>query len=204
MMGARNSSAGRLASLFPEGWPDLSPVALRPAPSPAWLLALLIALLLCGCGGANMDELQSYVAKVKQRPPGPLEPLPEIPQIDTYVYEPGNRRDPFAMDDRTARAAMPRPTDGIAPDPLRRKEELEQFSLDSLRMVGTLEQHETRWGLVVTPDGILHRVRVGNYLGQNNGQITRISPEGIQLTEIVGDGPGSWRERESSIALKQQ
>ena len=151
-----------------------------------------------------MDDLQSYVEKVKQRPPGPLEPLPEIPQIDTYVYEPGNRRDPFAMDDRTARAAMPGPGDGIAPDPLRSKEELEQFSLDSLRMVGTLEQHETRWGLVMTPDGILHRVRVGNYLGQNNGQITRISPEGIQLTEIVGDGPGSWRERESSIALKQQ
>ncbi len=202
-MGARDSSAVLLPGLFPEGRPDLPSVALRPAPSPAWLLALLIAMLLGGCGGSDMDELQSYVDKVKQRPPGPLEPLPEIPQIDTYVYEPASRRDPFAMDDRTARAAMPRPSDGIAPDPLRRKEELEQFSLDSLRMVGTLEQHETRWGLVVTPDGILHRVRVGNYLGQNNGQITRISPEGIQLTEIVGDGPGSWRERESSIALKQ-
>lgn len=202
-MGARDSSAALLPDLFPEGRRDPPSVTLRSAPSPAWLLALLIAILLGGCGGSDMDQLQSYVEKVKQRPPGPLEPLPEIPQIDTYVYEPASRRDPFAMDDRTARAAMPRPSDGIAPDPLRRKEELEQFSLDSLRMVGTLEQHETRWGLVVTPDGILHRVRVGNYLGQNNGQITRISPEGIQLTEIVGDGPGSWRERESSIALKQ-
>jgi type IV pilus assembly protein PilP len=170
---------------------------------PVLLTALMTALLTSGCGGSGMDELNDYVEKVKQRDPGPLEPLPEIPQVDTYVYDPGNRRDPFAMDDRTAQAAMPRQTDGIAPDPLRRKEELEQFSLDSLRMVGTLEQNETRWGLVVTPDGILHRVRVGNYLGQQNGQITRISPEGIQLTEIVTDGPGVWRERESSIALKQ-
>jgi type IV pilus assembly protein PilP len=170
---------------------------------PVLLTALMTALLTSGCGGSGMDELNDYVEKVKQRSPGPLEPLPEIPQVDTYVYDPGNRRDPFAMDDRTAQAAMPRQSDGIAPDPLRRKEELEQFSLDSLRMVGTLEQNETRWGLVVTPDGILHRVRVGNYLGQQNGQITRISPEGIQLTEIVTDGPGVWRERESSIALKQ-
>ncbi|MCH5375339.1 MAG: pilus assembly protein PilP, partial [Planctomycetes bacterium] len=176
----RDSSAERLPVLLPEWRSDLPWVALRLSPSAAWLTAFLIAMLLGGCGGSDMDELQSYVDKVKQRPPAPLEPLPEIPQIDTYVYEPGSRRDPFAMDDRTARAAMPRPSDGIAPDPLRRKEELEQFSLDSLRMVGTLEQHETRWGLVVAPDGILHRVRVGNYLGQNNGQITRISPEGIQ------------------------
>jgi type IV pilus assembly protein PilP len=127
--------------------------------------------------------------------------LPEIPQVDTFVYEPGERRDPFVMDDRTAQAAAPRPTGGVTPDPLRRKEELERFSLDSLRMVGTLEQSDTRWGLVLAPDGILHRVQVGNYLGRNNGQITRIAPERIQLTEIVSDGPGVWRERESSIAL---
>jgi type IV pilus assembly protein PilP len=70
-------------------------------------------------------------------------------------------------------------------------------------MVGTLEQNDTRWGLVTAPDGILHRVRVGNYMGQNNGQITRISPNEIQLTEIISDGQGDWRERESSIALNQ-
>jgi type IV pilus assembly protein PilP len=98
---------------------------------------------------------------------------------------------------------MPNTSGGIAPDRLRRREELENYSLDSLKMVGTLEQNETRWALVVAPDGILHRVRVGNYLGKNNGQITLISPEIIQLTEIIGDGPGSWRERESSIALRQ-
>lgn len=170
---------------------------------PLSLPFVLVAVLIAGCGGSGVDELNAYVETVKQREPSPLEPLPEIPQVDTYVYDPGDRRDPFAMDDRTAQAAMPRQSDGIAPDPLRRKEELEQFSLDSLRMVGTLEQNETLWGLIVTPDGILRRVRVGNYLGKNNGQITRISQERLQLTEIVDDGPGAWRERESSIALTQ-
>lgn len=165
---------------------------------------LALAAALAGCGQANLDELEDYVDAVKARPPGPLEPIPEVPRVDTFVYEPGNRRDPFVMDDRTAQAAAPQQVSGVAPDPLRRREELEQYSLDSLRMVGTLEQHETRWGLVVTPDGVLHRVRVGNYLGRNNGQITQISPEAIALTEIVGEGPGSWRERQTSIALRQQ
>jgi len=166
-------------------------------------IAAMAALLLTGCGDANLDELTAYAQKVKARPPGPLEPLPEIEPVDTFVYEPGNRRDPFVMDDRSAQAAAPRGDDGPKPDELRRKEELEQYSLDSLRMVGTLEQNETIWGLVTAPDGILHRVRVGNYLGQNDGQITRISPTEIQLTELVGDGTGSWRERESSLALAQ-
>jgi type IV pilus assembly protein PilP len=166
-------------------------------------IASLLILFTAACGRSGMDELAGYVAQVKQRPPGPLEPLPDLPTVDTFLYEPGERRDPFVMDERIAQAVMPTPSGGIAPDPLRRREELEQYSLDSLKMVGTLEQNETRWALVVTPDGFLHRVRVGNYLGQHNGQITLISPERIQLTEIFGDGPGSWRERESSIALRQ-
>lgn len=168
------------------------------------LLMLSTAAAFTACGQPDLDELEGYVARVKARPPEPLEPIPEMSQVDTFVYEPGNRRDPFVMDDRTAQATMPQQRSGVAPNPLRRREELEQFSLDSLRMVGTLEQKDTRWGLIVTPDGVLHRVRVGNYLGRNNGQITRISPDAIALTEIVGEGPGSWREREASISLRQE
>jgi len=169
----------------------------------AWAGTLLLGVLLVGCGQAKLDELRGYVEKVKARPPGPLEPIPEVPQVETFVYEPGDRRDPFVMDDRTAQATMPQQTNGVAPDPLRRREELEQYSLDSLRMVGTLEQYDTQWALIITPDGVLHRVRVGNYLGKNNGQITQISPEAIAVTEIVGDGPSTWREREAALSLRQ-
>jgi type IV pilus assembly protein PilP len=166
--------------------------------------ALAAVFALVGCGQPRLDELQAYIERVKARPRGPLEPIPEVPQVDTFVYEPGDRRDPFVMDDRTAQATMPQQGSGIAPDPLRRKEELEQYALDALRMVGTLEQNETRWGLVQDPDGVLHRVRIGNYLGQNNGQITRISPEAIAVMEIVGEGPGIWREREAALFLGKQ
>lgn len=163
---------------------------------------LLFSLLLVGCGGGDLSDLEEYARKVKLRDPGPIEPLPEIKQINTFIYNPGDRRDPFVLDTRPEDVAAVQ-TGHLAPDPLRRKEELEGYSLDTLRMVGTLDQNQTKWALVRTQDGILHRVRVGNYLGTNNGQITHISDEAIQLTEIVSEAPGDWRERPATLALTQ-
>jgi type IV pilus assembly protein PilP len=169
----------------------------------ARLAALVAVLALTGCGGSNLGDLQAYVEKVKARDPGPIEPLPDIKQVNTFVYDPGDRRDPFVADQRGEEAATTGPGNSLAPDPLRRKEELEGYSLDALRMVGTLEQNETRWGLIRTQDGTLHRVRVGNYMGMNNGQIVGIDEESIQLTEIVSDGPGEWREREATVSMTE-
>jgi type IV pilus assembly protein PilP len=168
-----------------------------------WILPVLVSMQLFGCGGADRSDLEDYVQKVRARDPGPIEPLPDIKQINTFVYEPADRRDPFVVDDRGADLPAATPGSSLAPDPLRRKEELEGYSLDALRMVGTLEQNQTKWGLIRAPNGILHRVRVGNYLGTNNGQIVGISDEAIQLTEIVAEGPGEWRERQATVQLTQ-
>jgi type IV pilus assembly protein PilP len=166
--------------------------------------AALAVLTLSACGGSDLADLEDYAERVKARDPGPIEPLPEIEQVDTFVYEPADRRDPFVMDEQSAQAAPEViAASTIAPDPLRRKEELEQYALDSLRMLGSLQQDDAIWGLVSSPDGVLHRVRVGNYMGLNNGQVTRISEQKIELTEIVPDGPNSWRERQAAIALSQ-
>ncbi len=170
-----------------------------------WLLGYLLVNI-TGCGDARLSELRAYIAEVKQRLPSPLEPVPAIKQIDNFIYDDAGRRDPFLMDEQSAEVLEPRSTEfnSLAPDPLRRKEPLEQYALDSLRMVGTLEQNAVRWGLVVSPDNILHRVRVGNYLGQNYGRITRIQEQAIDLTEVIKENDGTdgeWRERQASIAL---
>jgi type IV pilus assembly protein PilP len=156
-----------------------------------------------GCGNPRLVELEDYVHQVQARTPEPIEPLPDIPQIATFVYEPADRRDPFVADTDTNTVVDVVQGDSLAPDPLRRKEELEGFALDSLRMVGTLEQNGTRWGLVRTQDGTLYRVRVGNYMGQNNGQITSVKDDAIQLTEVISEAPGEWRERQATVSLAQ-
>jgi type IV pilus assembly protein PilP len=167
----------------------------------AWSLAG--CLLLAGCGGNDLSDLQAYVDQVKGREPGQIEPLPEIKQIETFVYQAGERREPFSLPNGEIDEDVAERGSGIAPDPLRRKEELEQFPLDSLRMVGTLDLHDTEWGLVLVQDGTLFRVKAGNYMGQNHGQITRIAEDKIELTEIVPDGAGGWQERQAAVALSE-
>ena len=94
---------------------------------------------------------------------------------------------------------------GVRPDPNRVREELEKYALASLRMVGTVSTGNSGelWALISAPDGVVPRVRKGNYLGNNHGKITNISEQRIDLKEIVPDGPGRWQERESFLSLTQ-
>ena len=157
----------------------------------------LAALALCGCG-RDMADLDAYVAEVKARPGGKIEPLPEIKTYETFTYEPGDARSPF-------KASLPdtRADDGggVRPDQDRRREFLENFPLDTLDMVGTLNLGGTLYGLVQTNDKLIHRVTVGNYLGQNDGRIVTITDSDIQLIEIIPDGLGGYTERAAAVSL---
>lgn len=167
------------------------------------LLLSLGLLTLFGCANHDMGDLHDYVNEVKSRPASGIEPIPEIKQVIGFVYTAKNRRDPFTPSAEEANATESVLDAGVRPDPNRRKEELESYSLDSLRMVGTLEQEEQTWGLVQTSDGTIHRVAPGNYMGQNDGRITRISEERIELIELVPTGSG-FLEKEAAVALGEE
>lgn len=167
------------------------------------LLALGILALVASCGDDGMQDLRQFVKKVKAKKPGRIEPLPEIKQIETFVYVPGNRRNPFMPAQPAESEEVVQEDDGLAPDPNRRKEELEQFPLDSIRMVGTVDKDETTWGLVKTADKTIYRVKVGNYMGQNHGQITSITEDRIELTEIIPKKPRGYMERQASVSLSE-
>jgi type IV pilus assembly protein PilP len=166
------------------------------------LLIITGALLLSACSGGKSD-LEQYVDEVKARKPGRIEPLPEIKPIETFTYIAGDRRNPFRPEAPRGEERQEVVGEGILPDVNRRKEELEAFPLDSIRMVGTLEQKETKWGLVKTKEGIIYRVKAGNYMGQNHGQITQVSEDKIELTEIVSDPRGGYTERQATVALSE-
>ena len=163
-------------------------------------LILSLAMLgLAACGGDN-DDLDQYINEIKARPGGRIDPLPEITpyEIFTYVADAENIRSPFVPDTPQAAAGSasgPRPVEG------RSREFLEDFPLDSLRMVGTLDIGNTVYGLVQTSDGLIHRVVPGNYMGQNDGRITDISESEIEMVEIISDGIGGYIERDAAISL---
>ncbi|MFQ5982395.1 MAG: pilus assembly protein PilP [Woeseiaceae bacterium] len=164
------------------------------------LLALLGGIGLGGCVG-DTDDLDQYINEVKARPGGRIEPLPEITpyEVFTYVADAEGLRSPFIPD--SPQAASGSAIGGTRPDPDRSREFLEQFPLDTLRMVGTLALGETNYGLVQTSDGLIHRVVPGNYMGQNDGRIISVDESEIKLIEIISDGIGGYLERDAAVGL---
>jgi type IV pilus assembly protein PilP len=159
-----------------------------------------VALLsLVGCSGRD-GELEEFIAATKKESGGDVAPLPEVKPYQSFAYEAQSIRSPF----------MPGSPGGggggnssVRPDSKRNREFLEQFSLDTLRMVGTLKLGGENYGLVKTKDGLVHRVLPGNHLGQSEGKILTIEPSKISVLEIVPDGLGGYMERPASLALNE-
>jgi len=153
--------------------------------------------LLLGCASGVDDELLSYVDEIKARPGGRIEALPQIKPYETFSYAADDVRSPFTPD----RPAAPSSMAGPKPIQDRDKEYLEQFPLDTLAMVGTLDRSGQTFGLVKTKDGMVHRVTSGNYVGQNDGRIVDVDDAGIRLEELVPDGIGGFYKRSAEIGL---
>jgi len=168
------------------------------------LLSFMILAGVAGCASDDMSDLRGFVEEVKQRPAGRIEPLPEIKEVETHTYLSSELRNPFAPEEVPEEQASIAQGTGLMPDFNRRKEELEAFPLDSLRMVGTVDQDDATWGLIRTNDGTIHRVKLGNYIGMNYGKIDRVSEEKIELTEIIQDGQGGYIERQATVALGEE
>lgn len=170
------------------------------------LLAIPAVLALQGCA-KSQEELDSYIREIKQRPGGPLPPLPTMKVFPPYEYNAQDLRDPFAkvaseQEEETQVAVSA--SGGLAPDPNRRKEELESYPLDALDMVGTLGADKDIAALVKDPTGVIHRVRPNNYVGQNHGKILAIYEDRIELEELFPNGLGGYEMRQSAIALDDE
>lgn len=173
---------------------------------PLFLGVMTLALTLSGCSNDDYSDLSRYISEVKARPKGRIEPLPEIKVVEPFIFKPDGLRDPFAPVEKAAdESAMENAGgNGIRPDSNRRREELETYELDTLRMVGTLNMRNGLWGLVRANDGTIHRVQVGHHMGKNYGKIIRILEDKIELMEIVSDTkPGQWREQQASLAIAE-
>ena len=151
-------------------------------------------LALAGCSD-DLDDLRAEIQTAKNRPGGRIQPLPEVKPYVSHEYQMADRRSPFLQSLAGENPSGPRP------DVQRPREYLEQFPLDTLKMVGTLKLGGGHYGLVQTRDGMIHRVLPGNHLGQNDGRVMSITDARISLIEIVPDGLGNYLERPAALAL---
>src|SRR5579862_1571162 len=164
------------------------------------LIPIAAAALLGGCS-SEMDELKQFVRDSDKGLPRRIDPLPAVKPFEPFTYEGFDLPDPFKP--RKLSAPKEGSGGGLAPDLNRRKEPLEAFPLEQLKMVGTLSQGNDIYALV-RADKTLYRVKKGNYMGQNFGLITDVTDSEIKLKEIVQDSAGDWAERQSVLPLLEE
>jgi type IV pilus assembly protein PilP len=168
---------------------------------------LLILAALGGCSSSGKDELNQWMTDQRGMAKPNVERLPEPTKFAPQAYTQEGSVEPFSnqklaqalkrdSSQVTANAAL------IAPELARRKEPLEASPLDAVSMVGSLLKVGQPVALVRL-DNLLYQVRVGNYLGQNYGRITKVSETGVTLREIVQDAAGEWVERTATLQLQE-
>lgn len=168
------------------------------------VITAMLAVLATGCSDGDMSDLKAYVAEVKARKSSDIDPIPDIRPYEPYTYRPADRREPFTPVLPGGQRDGESGASAVQPDKDRPRETLEQYPLDSLRMKGTLSAGGALYALVRDPEGVVHRVTLGDHMGQNYGEITAITPSEIQLIEIVPDGLGGYMKRSADIALSEE
>jgi type IV pilus assembly protein PilP len=172
------------------------------APILRLVLAACAGGVLAGCS-ADRQELQTWMDETRRNTPTVSEKIAEPKRFEPFRYASTGELDPFSLGKlKVGTATAGRPGGGLQPDTARRREPLESYPLDNLKMVGNLRQGAANVALLQA-DAALHQVKVGNYIGQNFGRVLRISEAEISVRELVQDAAGDWVERDTALQLQE-
>lgn len=178
---------------------------------PRTLMVAALGIALAGCSQEEgYRDLDEFMAEARDKPQGRIEPLPEFEAYEAFTYGASDERSPFEppadVELEDEGEDDDEPESDISPDEDRPKEPLERFSIGDLTMVGTLQRADegALYALIRDNEGGIHRVTVGDYMGQNHGRIERITESRIKLREIVREGDKGWAKRPRTISLSSQ
>lgn len=164
--------------------------------------AAMLAAGLAGCS-ADQAELQAWMDQTRRETPPMRETVTEPKRFEPYRYASAGAADPFAASRlvKAGETAAARGT-GLQPDTNRRREPLEAYPVDAIRMIGHIRDGRRNYALLQA-DNLVYQARAGNYLGQNFGMITRVSETEVRVKELVQDAAGDWIERETTMQLQE-
>ena len=167
------------------------------------LKVVFTTLLLFGCE-AKVDDLQVFIAEVKQTTTVYIEPYPEFESKPTFIYSADTFRSPFQRPRNTGAgveikvAAQP---NCAQPDFNRSKQPLEKFGIDALSINGVFQSNGKKWALVKSNTGKLFKATIGDYLGLFFGKIDSIQNGTVSFTEMLPDGAGCWQKKQATITM---
>ena len=166
------------------------------------IIILMLVIMLSSCAGDEHSDLRQWMNEASKDIKGKIPPLPQVKPYEPVSYDAGNQLDPFKPG-KIGADQKKNSGGGLQPDLDRPREPLEAYPLESLKYVGVMTKKKSSYA-IISVDGSLHQVRVGNYLGQNFGVITSISEADVKLRELVQDSAGDWVEKESALLLQAQ
>ncbi len=166
------------------------------------VIASLAGLLLGGCSNDEFSDLDDFMQEKRAAPSGNIPPIPAFKAYKAFSYSATALRSPFDRPIEIREISQLQAVTTVKPDETRPKEFLEQFTFDSLAMVGTLSRGGVDWSLIRDPEGGVHRVKLGNFLGRNHGKIVEMTGTYVAVIEIVSDGTDGWVERPRTIKLQ--
>ncbi|MDI1308717.1 MAG: pilus assembly protein PilP [Methylotenera sp.] len=159
----------------------------------------LLAMSLVACNGDGGDDLDSFIKNAANTMHPKIKPLPEVkPYLALQYNADGKLTDPF----RARKASNNNSV--LQPNMNRPREPMEAYPLESVKYVGQLSKVKLTYALLLTPDNGVQQVKIGNYVGQNYGMVTKITDSEVELKEIVQDDlSGDWIERVSNLPLQE-
>ena len=168
-----------------------------------YIKIVLATLLLSGCE-AEVDDLQLFIAEVKQTTSVNIEPYPEFDSKPTFIYSADTLRSPFQRPRNTGAgvkinvAAQP---NCAQPDFNRSKQPLEKFGIDALSVTGVFQSNGKKWALIQSNTGSLFKATIGDYLGLFFGKIDSIQNGTVSFTEMLPDGAGCWQKKQATLTM---
>ena len=172
----------------------------------AWRAVVIacIGSVLAACGG-EQDELTQWMEQQKREAKPNVQPLSPPKKFNPQAYVAAIGVEPFSTQKLTValKQEARQPNSLLSAEINRRKEPLESYPLDSMSMVGSVTRGNKPYALLRV-DNLLYQVKLGDYLGQNYGKITKITETDVSLREIVQDAAGEWIERNSALQLQEK
>lgn len=165
---------------------------------------IVASIMLGGCFD-DVSDIKAFMAEVDRNTPRGIQPMPAVKEFAHIEYTGKQGRSPFAQPKAEAiQDRIAEMQDCLQPDRTRAKESLEKYALANLKMKGTMGYEGDPWALIeAKTDGSLHRVSVGNFIGLFHGRITAVSNTQVKLIELVPDGTGCWKERETIVDINE-
>ncbi|WP_029203373.1 pilus assembly protein PilP [Vibrio genomosp. F6] len=170
-------------------------------PNPIWALCVL-PLLIMGCK-ANHEPLDEYVQQVERQVRKQAIQLEPAAQLFVQPYTQRMGREPFVLPKEAVVHTQPKvKTDCWQPRSRSKSGRLERYPIGKLRLKGVMGSGGAISGLVQTPLGSVEKVKNGQYMGLNNGQVIQVNAKYLLINETLPDGLGCWYKRHVKLALK--